>query len=73
MGSKAPHFRNPHNLPTKVCKRCGRPFHWRKKWARSWSEVQYCSAACRTQRRPADAGQAEEQAGLADEERDDVG
>lgn len=52
MGSEAEHFRNPHNLPTKICKRCDRPFHWRKKWARSWPEVQYCSAACRTLRRP---------------------
>lgn len=51
MGSQAKHFRNPHDLPTKICKRCGRPFHWRKKWARSWPEVQYCSVACRTQRR----------------------
>lgn len=50
MGSKVEGFRNPHNLPTKVCKRCGRLFHWRKKWARSWPEVQYCSVACRSER-----------------------
>ncbi|MBN8576462.1 MAG: DUF2256 domain-containing protein [Cyclobacteriaceae bacterium] len=35
------------NLPSKICKRCSRPFTWRKKWARTWPEVVYCSAACR--------------------------
>lgn len=34
-------------LPTKVCATCGRPFAWRRKWARSWDEVKYCSEACR--------------------------
>lgn len=41
-------FRNPHNLPTKICATCGRPFTWRKKWARTWDEVRYCSERCRT-------------------------
>ncbi|MBM3337340.1 MAG: DUF2256 domain-containing protein [Betaproteobacteria bacterium] len=40
-------FRNPHNLPVKVCVQCARPFTWRKKWASSWSEIKYCSDACR--------------------------
>ena len=31
----------------KVCAFCGRPFEWRKKWARSWDEVKFCSEACR--------------------------
>jgi hypothetical protein len=35
------------NLPTKRCERCGLPFAWRKKWARSWAEVRYCSDRCR--------------------------
>jgi hypothetical protein len=34
------------DLPTKVCVRCGRPFAWRKKWARVWPEVKYCSRRC---------------------------
>lgn len=34
-------------LPTKDCATCGRPFSWRKKWARSWDEVKYCSDRCR--------------------------
>ncbi|MEE2826109.1 MAG: DUF2256 domain-containing protein [Planctomycetota bacterium] len=33
--------------PEKICPVCGRPFQWRKKWSRSWSEVKYCSARCR--------------------------
>jgi hypothetical protein len=41
------------DLPTKVCARCGRPFAWRKKWARSWEQVRFCSEACRDGRYPA--------------------
>lgn len=36
----------PH-LPTKVCMTCARPFAWRKKWARDWAEVKFCSERCR--------------------------
>lgn len=36
------------NLPTKICDVCQRPFAWRKKWARDWDAVRYCSAKCRT-------------------------
>ena len=51
-------------LPTKLCARCQRPFAWRKKWARDWDEVRYCSDRCRGQgacaakTRTADAGEA---------------
>lgn len=38
------------DLPTKICATCGRPFTWRKKWARDWDQVQYCSDACRRKR-----------------------
>lgn len=31
----------------KLCPTCGRWFSWRAKWARSWSEVKYCSDRCR--------------------------
>jgi hypothetical protein len=34
----------------KVCATCGRRFAWRRRWARTWDAVRYCSAACR--RRP---------------------
>ncbi|MEZ6130280.1 MAG: DUF2256 domain-containing protein [Planctomycetaceae bacterium] len=33
--------------PTKNCVACGRPFTWRKKWAKVWDEVKYCSEKCR--------------------------
>ncbi|MDH6423369.1 DUF2256 domain-containing protein [Aurantimicrobium minutum] len=31
----------------KVCERCGLPFEWRKKWARDWENVKYCSEKCK--------------------------
>ena len=42
-------LRNPNNLPTKTCAACGRPFTWRKKWAKDWENVRYCSDRCRSQ------------------------
>ncbi|MCX7692722.1 DUF2256 domain-containing protein [Tepidimonas taiwanensis] len=41
--------RKPH-LPTKICAVCGLPFTWRRKWARDWEQVRYCSERCRRQR-----------------------
>ncbi|MCS6810021.1 MAG: DUF2256 domain-containing protein [Tepidimonas sp.] len=41
--------RKPH-LPCKICPVCGRPFAWRRKWARVWEQVRYCSERCRRQR-----------------------
>jgi hypothetical protein len=38
------------NLPSKTCAACGRAFTWRRRWARDWEAVKYCSAACRTGR-----------------------
>ncbi|WP_180978320.1 DUF2256 domain-containing protein [Halomonas urumqiensis] len=35
------------DLPTKPCILCGRPFSWRKKWARCWEAVRFCSERCR--------------------------
>ena len=35
------------NLPEKVCATCGRPFVWRKKWARAWDDIRYCFERCR--------------------------
>jgi len=31
----------------KTCQRCNLPFEWRKKWAKNWDEVKYCSERCR--------------------------
>lgn len=36
------------NLPTKICPTCGRPFQWRKKWAKNWPQARYCSERCRS-------------------------
>lgn len=41
--------RKPH-LPAKTCPVCERPFAWRKKWARDWERVIYCSERCRRQK-----------------------
>ncbi|MEO6914460.1 MAG: DUF2256 domain-containing protein [Chitinophagaceae bacterium] len=35
------------NLPTKICPVCQRPFSWRKKWEKNWTEVKYCSEKCK--------------------------
>ncbi|WP_081629259.1 DUF2256 domain-containing protein [Methylopila sp. M107] len=35
------------DLPQKTCPVCGRAFAWRKKWAKVWEEVRYCSERCR--------------------------
>ncbi|WP_306552136.1 DUF2256 domain-containing protein [Daejeonella sp.] len=35
------------NFPVKICIVCERPFSWRKKWAKVWHDVKYCSEKCR--------------------------
>jgi hypothetical protein len=40
------------DLPQKICAHCGRPFTWRRKWARDWEQVKYCSDACRQGKTP---------------------
>ena len=42
-----PKMRRKADLPTKLCAHCNRPFTWRKKWARDWDNVKYCSDRCR--------------------------
>jgi hypothetical protein len=34
-------------MNSKVCERCGRTMEYRKKWARNWDQVKYCSERCR--------------------------
>ncbi|WP_348672198.1 DUF2256 domain-containing protein [uncultured Abyssibacter sp.] len=41
--------RKPH-LPSKHCPVCNRAFSWRKRWARDWERVIYCSRRCRGQK-----------------------
>ncbi|MFT8716089.1 DUF2256 domain-containing protein [Gluconobacter potus] len=35
------------DLPSKIWPVCDRPFTWRRKWAKDWDQVRYCSEACR--------------------------
>ncbi|GLS53569.1 hypothetical protein GCM10007886_17520 [Methylobacterium gregans] len=44
-------MRRKADLPEKICAQCGRPFAWRKKWARDWDAVRYCSDRCRAESR----------------------
>jgi len=39
--------RSKSALPSKTYTACQRPFTWRKKWARDWEQVKYCSDRCR--------------------------
>lgn len=40
-------MRRKADLPEKTCPVCERAFSWRKKWARDWDQVRYCSERCR--------------------------
>ena len=39
---------------TKICESCGRTIEYRKKWARSWAEVKFCSDKCKSNKRKFD-------------------
>lgn len=41
---------NKSALPSKPCAACGRPMSWRRRWAKVWEELRYCSEACRRAR-----------------------
>ncbi|SEV89648.1 hypothetical protein SAMN04515660_0754 [Luteibacter sp. 329MFSha] len=45
-----PRMKKKTELPQKTCASCGRPFTWRRKWARDWEQVRYCSDRCRSGR-----------------------
>ena len=49
-------MRKKADLPTKICVACGRPFAWRKKWARDWDQVRTCSERCKGVARRAKIG-----------------
>jgi hypothetical protein len=46
-----PKMRKKSDLPVKTCAACGRPFAWRKAWAKVWDDVKYCSDRCRSEKR----------------------
>ncbi len=48
-------------IPPKTCVACGRAIEWRKKWARDWEQVRYCSEGCR-RAKPGEQGRALEAA-----------
>jgi len=39
-------------LPYKTCNTCKKPYNWRKKWAKNWENVKYCSERCRKNKGP---------------------
>ncbi|WP_342705160.1 DUF2256 domain-containing protein [Paracoccus isoporae] len=43
-------MRRKGDLPTKICVTCGRSFAWRRKFAKDWAAVKYCSERCRRSR-----------------------
>jgi len=47
-------MRKKSDLPVKPCATCGRPMVWRRRWAKVWDEVRYCSDRCRARRGAAD-------------------
>jgi hypothetical protein len=51
-----PRMRRKGDLPQKPCAQCGRPFAWRRKWAKVWEEVRFCSDRCRGEARRNGAG-----------------
>lgn len=50
MGRKRGAELHPETPEEKTCAVCGRRIEWRRKWADSWAEIRYCSAACRGRR-----------------------
>ena len=38
---------NKAALPSKQCATCGLAMSWRRRWAKNWADVKYCSDACR--------------------------
>ncbi len=39
--------KKPSDRASKICPVCQKPFTWRKKWARDWDNVVYCSEKCK--------------------------
>lgn len=42
--------KKPSDRASKICPVCHKPFTWRKKWARDWDNVVYCSERCKKAR-----------------------
>jgi hypothetical protein len=48
-------------IDEKICEKCGRTIEYRKKWAKNWSEVKYCSEQCRRRKLTDEDAKYEEQ------------
>ena len=55
------------DLPVKTCAGCGLEFAWRKKWARDWEAVKFCSERCRGEKGKGGGGWVEGVRGLRSE------
>ncbi len=47
MAQRGGQSERPPSDAEKPCVTCGRRITWRRKWARDWAQVKYCSDACR--------------------------
>jgi hypothetical protein len=66
MNALPPAFKgNKQALPSKPCAACGRTMTWRKRWALNWTEVKFCSDACRKSRAKALATPDDGKAGVS--------
>lgn len=45
MATRIPRKKN--GLSPRICVSCGLAFEWRRKWAKDWENVKYCSERCR--------------------------
>jgi hypothetical protein len=50
MDYNMPKMVKKSDLPSKICAACEKPFAWRKKWAKDWDNVRFCSDRCRRAR-----------------------
>jgi hypothetical protein len=39
--------KKPADRASKICPVCQKSFTWRKKWAKDWENVIYCSEKCK--------------------------
>ena len=53
LGDQMARMRRKADLPNKLCRFCRRPVCWRKKWARDWDSVKFCSDRCHIMARQA--------------------
>ena len=50
MPDRKPKPDRPTPRKEKICKTCGRPFAFQKKWAQDWDIVKHCSETCRNKK-----------------------